>query len=392
MTIRVLVEQPSLAKYRLPVFQELARRPGLDFTLCYSQAPTLPNVEPDGFNARFVPSWRGTVAGRRIIWNGSCWANARRGAADVLILNWNLNHLNLVPALLRARANGVGTILWGHGYSKAEARWRRLGRHGAARLANALLFYNFSTARQFMEQGWPKERIYVALNALDQRPIQAARRAWMAEPGRLGAFRKEQGIGEGPVLLYVSRIKPENRLDLLIRATALLRKRHPLLQTVVVGTGAELDELKTLAAREGAGEAVRFLGAVYDEMALAPWFLSADAFCYPANIGLSLLHAFGYGLPVITTDRNELQNPEIEALEPGRNGLVYKHDDLEALASTLERVIVDRPLRESLAAEALVTATQRFNLRTMVDGIEQAIRYAAAAVRSDEVVAANPGE
>ena len=392
MTIRVLVEQPSLAKYRLPVFQELARRPGLDFTLCYSQAPTLPNVEPDGFNARFVPSWRGTVAGRRIIWNGSCWANARRGAADVLILNWNLNHLNLVPALLRARANGVGTILWGHGYSKAEAQWRRLGRHGAARLANALLFYNFSTARQFMEQGWPKERIYVALNALDQRPIQAARRAWMAEPGRLAAFRKEQGIGEGPVLLYVSRIKPENRLDLLIRATALLRKRHPLLQTVVVGTGAELDELKTLAAREGAGEAVRFLGAVYDEMALAPWFLSADAFCYPANIGLSLLHAFGYGLPVITTDRNELQNPEIEALEPGRNGLVYKHDDLEALASTLERVIVDRPLRESLAAEALVTATQRFNLRTMVDGIEQAIRYAAAAVRSDEVVAANPGE
>ena len=137
---------------------------------------------------------------------------------------------------------------------------------------------------------------------------------------------------------------------------------------------------------------MRFLGAVYDEMALAPWFLSADAFCYPANIGLSLLHAFGYGLPVITTDRNELQNPEIEALEPGRNGLVYKHDDLEALASTLERVIVDRPLRESLAAEALVTATQRFNLRTMVDGIEQAIRYAAAAVRYDEVVAANPGE
>lgn len=392
MTIRVLVEQPSLAKYRLPVFQELARRPGLDFTLCYSQAPTLPNVEPDGFNARFVPSWRGTVAGRRIIWNGSCWANARRGATDVLILNWNLNHLNLVPALLRARANGIGTILWGHGYSKAEAQWRRLGRHGAAKLANALLFYNFSTARQFVEQGWPKERIYVALNALDQRPIQAARRAWLSEPGRLAAFRKEQGIGEGPVLLYVSRIKPENRLDLLIRATALLRKRHPLLQTVIVGTGAELDELKRLAAHEGAGEAVRFLGAVYDEMALAPWFLSADAFCYPANVGLSLLHAFGYGLPVITTDRNELQNPEIEALEPGRNGLVYGHDDLESLAAALERVIVDRPLRERLASEALETATKRFNLRTMVDGIEQAIRHAAASVRSDEVVAANPGE
>jgi glycosyltransferase involved in cell wall biosynthesis len=392
MTIRVIVEQPSLAKYRLPVFQELARRPDIDFTLCYSKAPTLPNVEPDGFNARFVPSWRGEVGGRRIIWNSSGWNNARAGATDVLILNWNLNHLNLVPTLLRARANGVGTILWGHGYSKSEAGWRRLGRHGAARLATALLFYNHSTARQFIDQGWPKERIYVALNALDQRPVQAARRAWLAHPERLAAFRREQGIEDGPLLLYVSRIKPENRVDLLIRATALLRRRHPKLRTAIVGTGSELDKLKALAASEGVGDAVLFLGAIYDEAALAPWFLSADAFCYPANIGLSLLHAFGYGLPVITTDRNDLQNPEIEALEPGRNGLTYPHGDVQALAGALERLVVDRELRARLAAEAHVTAAERFNLQTMVDGMESAIRYSAARGGCVQMLAANPGE
>jgi glycosyltransferase involved in cell wall biosynthesis len=392
MSIRVIVEQPSLAKYRLPVFQELARRPGLDFTLCYSQAPTLPNVEPDGFNARFVRSWRTTVAGRRVIWNSSCWRNAQPGATDVLVLNWNLNHLNLAPTLLRARANGIATILWGHGYSKSEAGWRRMGRHSAARLATALLFYNFSTARQFLEQGWPSERIYVALNALDQRPIQAARRAWLNDPERLAAFKREQGLGDGPVLLYVSRIKPENRLDLLIRATALLRKRHPRLRTVIIGTGAELDDLQRLAAAEGIADAVQFIGALYDEMALAPWFLSADAYCYPANIGLSLLHAFGYGLPVITTDRNDLQNPEIEALEPERNGLVFGHNDLQSLAATLDRVIQDRSLRARLAEQAHVTAAERFNLRTMVDGIEQAIRYAANRRRRGAILAANPGE
>jgi glycosyltransferase involved in cell wall biosynthesis len=392
MTIRVIIEQPSLAKYRLPVFQELARRPGLDFTLCYSKAPTLPNVEPEGFNARFVSSWRRTVAGRRIIWNSSCWRNAQRDATDVLVLNWNLNHLNLLPTLLRARANGIATILWGHGYSKSEASWRRAGRHGAAKLATALLFYNLSTAHKFIEQGWPRERIYVALNALDQGPVQAARRAWLQDPERLAAFRREQGIAEGPVLLYVSRLKPENRVDLLIRATASLRRRHPGLRTVIVGTGAPLEELKVLAAAEGVADAVRFTGAVYDEMALAPWFLCADAFCYPANIGLSLLHAFGYGLPVITTDRNDLQNPEIEALEPQRNGLVYRHDDLASLVATLDRLITDRELRAGLSAEAHVTASQRFNLQTMVDGIEHAIRYAAGQMRGGALLAAHPGE
>jgi glycosyltransferase involved in cell wall biosynthesis len=392
MTIRVIVEQPSLAKYRLPVFQELARRPGLDFTLCYSKAPTLPNVDPEGFHARFVPSWRRTVAGRRIIWNSSCWRNAQRDATDVLVLNWNLNHLNLLPTLLRARANGIATVLWGHGYSKSEANWRRAGRHGAAKLATALLFYNLSTAEKFIEQGWPRERIYVALNALDQRPVQAARRAWLENPERLAAFRREQGIAEGPVLLYVSRIKPENRVDLLIRATASLRRPHPGLRTVIVGIGAPLEELKALAAAEGVADTVRFTGAVYDEMALAPWFLSADAFCYPANIGLSLLHAFGYGLPVITTARNDLQNPEIEALAPERNGLVYRHDDLDSLVATLDQLITDRELRARLSAEAHVTASQRFNLQTMVDGMEHAIRYAATQMRGGALLAAHPGE
>ena len=392
MTIRVIVEQPSLAKYRLPVFQELARRPGLDFTLCYSKAPTLPNVEPVGFSARFVPSWRTGMGGRRMIWNGSCWANARRGATDVLVLNWNLNHVNLVPALLRARANGIATVLWGHGYSKAEASWRRAGRHGAARLATALLFYNFSTARHFLDQGWPQERVYVALNALDQRPIEAARRAWLSQPERLAAFRREQGIEDGPVILYVSRLKPENRVDLLVRATALLRKRQPKIRTVIVGAGEQLDPLKQLAEAEGVSDAINFAGSIYDEMALAPWFLSADAFCYPANIGLSLLHAFGYGLPVITTDRNDLQNPEIEALEDGRNGLTYEHGRPEALAQSVERLILDRDLRARLASEAYVTAAERFNLRTMVDGMEQAIRYAAGRPGSAPVLAATPGE
>jgi glycosyltransferase involved in cell wall biosynthesis len=104
------------------------------------------------------------------------------------------------------------------------------------------------------------------------------------------------------------------------------------------------------------------------------------------------LHAFGYGLPVITTDRADLQNPEIEALEPDRNGLLYRHDNLQSLAATLERLIVDGPLRARLAAEAYATAMERFNLQTMVDGIEQAIRFAANRIRGSTVLAATPGE
>ena len=40
--------------------------------------------------------------------------------------------------LLRARASGVKTVLWGHGYSKHEAPWRAWPRRKVASLADAV--------------------------------------------------------------------------------------------------------------------------------------------------------------------------------------------------------------------------------------------------------------
>ena len=216
----------------------------------------------------------------------------------------------------------------------------------------------------------------MALNAIDQEPIQEMRRRFLDDPEQLAEFRHGQDLSAGPVILYVSRVKPENRVDLLLRATALLRERHPGLRSVIVGGGA-VEALKLLARELRIEDAVRFTGPIYEEAALAPLFLSATAFCYPANIGLSILHAFGYGLPVITTDRNDVQNPEIEALDPGRNGLIYRHGDARSLAETIDRLIADPGLRQLLSEGAHSTAFNRFSLRGMVDGIEGAIRYAA---------------
>ena len=125
-------------------------------------------------------------------------------------------------------------------------------------------------------------------------------------------------------MLYVSRLDPDNRLDLAIQAVHQLQAEFPTLQFVAIGKGdAERQRLEKLVAHLDLAHQVRFLGPIYDELELAPWFLTADLFCYPQNIGLSLLHAFGYGLPVITSDHVESQNPEIEALRHGENGMLY---------------------------------------------------------------------
>lgn len=373
--IRLVVQEPALPKYRVPFYRELARRPGIQLKLLYSDVPNLPNAEPDGFDAVHVPVWRKSVFTRPISWSRAQWTYASRSQADVLILGWDLNYFSLVPALLRARASGVPAILWGHGYSKNEAAWRHFLRRKVAECGTAIMFYNHTTAREYINLGWNPQRIYVALNSLDQAPIQDARSHWL-QGDRLCAFRQEQGLGDGPVILFVSRLDPDNRVDLLLQATADLRRAYPALKVIIVGKGPDQQRLEALADYHSLGDHVRFLGAIYDEMQLAPWFLSANVFCYPANIGLSILHAFGYGLPVITSDRVESQNPEIEALRHGENGLLYADGDLAALIAALRRVFDDRESARRLSEGALETVTERFNLEKMVDGCVAAVRYA----------------
>ena len=220
----------------------------------------------------------------------------------------------------------------------------------------------------------------MAFNCLDQAPIQEARRHWLANPEGLADFRRRHNLNHGenhPTLLFVSRLEAANRLDLLLEAAAMLRGDYPKIQIVIIGKGEAEPELRAQSQALGLSEQVYFPGAIYDEVQLAPWFLSADVFCYPVNIGLSLLHAFGYGLPVVTSDRLQSQGPEIEALRPEENGLLYAHDNATALSLALRRLITDRALNQRLSEHALRTATEEFTLEHMVDGMEAAVRYCA---------------
>lgn len=371
--IRVVIQQPSLAKYRLPVYREFANRVGIDLELLYGAEPAMPNVAPEGLEARYIKHT--IVPGFR--WMPAHFAAVRERAADVAILTGNVRHLSLMPALRIARRSGVATVLWSHGYSKHARGFMDTVRRKALDLGDAVLLYNNTARATLAAQGIPEEKLFVALNSLDQQPIRAARERALAEPQRLAALQQERGIDPAQTLLYVSRLDPANRVDMLIEAAAKLRPEFPRLTVVVVGKGEQLSDLEALAAQRDVTDVVRFLGAVYDEDELATWFCSSAAFCYPANIGLSLLHAFGYGLPAVTSDRVSAQNPEIEAIEPGVNGLLYADGSADDLARTLADLLRNEELRSRLSAGALRTVETRFSVPNMVDGMLAACRYAA---------------
>lgn len=372
-----MLQQSAMPKFRVPCYRELANRPGVRLKVLYGRMP-LPNVDAPDLDAEFREMRR---LYKNFMWDDVFLDKLQPGAFDATTVAWNTRFLSLIPSLLKARRAGIGTVLWGHGYSKRESWLRKWIRRKVVDYADAIALYSESVAKRYIEMGVEPERVFVALNSLDQTPIQAARQPYVDNPALIDAFRREQNIEGSRVILFVSRTYPENRVDLLLRAVHAMSAEFPTATAVVIGAGPEDEHLRALAKTLNLGERARFLGAIYDEEKIAPWFMAADCFCYPQNIGLSILHAMGYGLPVVTSDRIDTQNPEIDALEHERNGLLYKHGSLDALVAAIRRLLTDDALRTRLGANAHRTATQQYSIKRMADGLESALRFAAARAR-----------
>ncbi len=129
----------------------------------------------------------------------------------------------------------------------------------------------------------------------------------------------------------------------LIRAARRLQPRHPQLQVVLLGAGA--DEALLHAEAQGLDN-VLFAGFQDN---LGDWLAALDVFAFPSlyeGLGSVLLDAMRAGLPIVASRVGGI--PEIVQHEV--NGLLVPPADAEALAAALERLYRDAQLRRRLGA------------------------------------------
>ncbi|NJO37229.1 MAG: glycosyltransferase family 4 protein [Rhizobiales bacterium] len=239
------------------------------------------------------------------------------------------------------------------------------------RFPDAVMVYTEKEAKAFVALGFPKSRTFFLNNTIDETLVQAA--VDRVRPADLAGFSKREGLEGRKLLLFCSRLTPKTRLLQAIDAVERVIGDHPDVLLAVIGDGGMRAEAEAAVRERGLGRNVRFLGAIFDEDQLAPWFLTAECLLYPGPIGLSLLHAFAYGLPVVTHDNLRNQNPEIAALEPGANGLTFVENDIADFAKTLGRIIGDAALQSAMSAHARTTAHRDYTMAAMVRNFEHAV-------------------
>ena len=164
--------------------------------------------------------------------------------------------------------------------------------------------------------------------------------------------------GDAPLVVSTSRHDGRKGLAVLIRALARLRDEGVRFRACLVGTGLLLEGHRALVRELGLAGQVVLPGQVPE---VDPYLGAADVFCLPSHEegsgSVSVLEALRKGVAVVSTDVDGMT----EDLSDRENALLVPPGDVAALASALERLLVDEAERARLARAARERYEGRFS-------------------------------
>jgi glycosyltransferase involved in cell wall biosynthesis len=198
--------------------------------------------------------------------------------------------------------------------------------------------------------------------------------------GEAGPATAEDLAAAGkPVILFLSRIHPVKRVDVLLRAFARLRQRESAVLAIAGdGEALLLERLKALAGELGIGDSVRWLGFAGAERKRR-LFAAATLFVLPSaseNFGVAIIEAMDAGLPVVVTEGAGLAEFVLSS-----DGGIVSDESVESLEAALARLLSDSALRESMGhagRHAVRTQLSLDAFGTRLESLYRAVVSAAA--------------
>ncbi len=190
--------------------------------------------------------------------------------------------------------------------------------------------------------------------------------------------RREIGIPEQQVVLFVGRIQRLKGIEVLLRAFGILRQegladdaRLLIVGGLPVSTGRgvghemrEITRLERLAGRLGLAASVTFVGAVQQER-LPFYYAAADVTVMPSSyesFGLVAVESLACGTPVVATRVGGLST----IVRDNETGFLVPWRDPHLFAERIGQALGDRRLRARLAANAR-PSVERFGWNRIAD-------------------------
>ncbi|HBM5401545.1 TPA: glycosyltransferase family 4 protein [Enterococcus faecium] len=273
-----------------------------------------------------------------------------------VILFLHLKNKVMFPIIMYCKSHNIPVIYWNHGINikTPNAKGKNAIFHCIHNLCDSLVTYTPEMRKYFSEKN--QKKLFIAYNTLNFSDIDKD-----TVPAK-DITRKKYGITEKKVILYISRIMPYKRVNLLMDAFADLED----IAVVIVGPGFSDEQRKTVDVHKN----LYYLGEKYGEE-VNEIYKMGDVFSTPGHIGLAMNEALFWGLPVVLLEATHA--PEIYYMKNGVTGYLAKDEE------EFKKYMIDLLHNDSRLKAMSDACNEVYNAEVSIDrmfkGFEDAIDY-----------------
>jgi glycosyltransferase involved in cell wall biosynthesis len=233
--------------------------------------------------------------------------------------------------------------------------------------AAAVLAVSQAERAQLLAMGVEPQRIRVVPNPLDLDEC--------APPPARGSFRRQHNLGDVPLVVFLGKLTPRKRLDVVMAAMPHVQARAARLVVAGndMGAGAAA---RRLASTLGIAERTTFVGLLTGRARLE-LLADADIVVYPSAdevFGLVPLEALLCGTPVVVADDSGCG----EVISTLDGGQVVALGDSAALGAAIDRVLASPQAWRARAASGAAAAAERFGGPVVAEQVDALYREVLA--------------
>lgn len=265
-------------------------------------------------------------------------------------------------------------IIWCNAHSFGAKKFTEIIRLKWLSMFKNIFLYMDSEVTILQNKGFNKQLLVAMNNGLDQNNIETIKSTW--DSSRLETWQNIHGLNNKTILVSIARLEPKNNFKQIIYALHVLKEKIPNIHWCVIGDGIERQNLKDLTRVLKLENYISFVGRLFEENDIAPYMLSASLFVHPSSIGLSLMHAYGYALPVIIDDNKTMHGPEHLAFTDSVNGYYFSKNNITDLSNKILFLLTNMEIAKKIRKENLKLVKEQYNSDRMIERFKQIIQEA----------------
>lgn len=273
--------------------------------------------------------------------------------------------------LLINRLTGRKSYLWSHGWYGNESGLKKIIKKLFFGLSNIVLLYGDYARNLMIEEGFNPKKLVTIYNSLDYDTQIQIRKDLI-----ITSIYKNHFANQYPVLLYIGRIQNRKKIELLIDAIKELHIRKSPCNLILIGKHTDETNIQELVTEYGLDEYVWHFGPCYDESVLSELIFNADLCVVPGDIGLTVMHSYVYGLPVVTHNNFSNHGPEFEAIEANVTGDFFIEDSVEDLCIKIKNWInIDEEKRDSIRKKCYMVIQDKYNPNKQIEILKNIFQF-----------------